>query len=182
MELRLRRGATSLRIRRSPGSRGAVFRIDVSTGGGPDEPGSPQPINAVQVAPGEFVLDGPAGPRRGYAVRGGDVVWVHFGGTTYRFEVERGVARRRSAGGHDRIASPMPGQVLRVLVAAGDRVERGQPLLVVEAMKMQIELAAPHHGVVAALFARPGDRVHPGVPLADVEPAVAPEPAAAGER
>jgi biotin carboxyl carrier protein len=68
--------------------------------------------------------------------------------------------------------------VLRVLVALGDRVEKGQTLLVVEAMKMQIELAAPHAGIVLSIAVAPGDKVLPGVPLVKVD-ALAAAPTAA---
>ena len=63
----------------------------------------------------------------------------------------------------------MPGQVLRVLVEVGDVVEKGQALMVVEAMKMQLEISAPHAGKVLSLAVAPGDKVAPGVPLAEVE-------------
>ena len=126
---------------------------------------------------GEFVIAGPAGPRRGYAVRHGDVIWVEFAGSVQRFEIARGAARRRGAAGHDEIAAPMPGQVLRVLVAAGELVEKGQTLLVVEAMKMQIELTAPHAGTVLSIAVAAGDKVLPGVPLVEIGPIAAPLPA-----
>jgi biotin carboxyl carrier protein len=64
----------------------------------------------------------------------------------------------------------MPGQVLRVLVEVGETVEQGQPVMVVEAMKMQLEIAAPHTGVVRSLAVGPGDKVAPGIPLAEIEP------------
>jgi 3-methylcrotonyl-CoA carboxylase alpha subunit len=63
------------------------------------------------------------------------------------------------------VHSPMPGRVLRLRVAVGDRVRRGQPLLVVEAMKMEHELRAPADGVVAELGCREGDQVEEGVAL-----------------
>ena len=63
------------------------------------------------------------------------------------------------------IRSPMPGRVLRVHVAVGDRVRRGEPLLVVEAMKMEHELRAPVDGVVAELVCAEGDQVEEGAAL-----------------
>lgn len=67
------------------------------------------------------------------------------------------------------LASPMPGKVVRVLVAAGDRVEAGQGILVVEAMKMQNEIKTPRSGIVVSLAAREGATVTPGEPLATIE-------------
>ncbi len=129
-------------------------------------------LEVLPVGAGEFLVEGPAGPRRGFAVRDGDVVWVQFGGSTWRLTEERGAAPRRSATAAGAITSPMPGQVLRTLVAVGDEVKKGQPLLVVEAMKMQLEISAPHAGKVRSLAAGPGDKILAGVPLAEVEPAV----------
>jgi biotin carboxyl carrier protein len=63
----------------------------------------------------------------------------------------------------------MPGKVVRLLVAAGDTVEAGQGLLVVEAMKMQNELKSPKKGIVRQVLAREGAAVNAGDVLAIVE-------------
>ena len=67
------------------------------------------------------------------------------------------------------IAAPMPGKVVRLLVAEGDAVEAGQGLLVVEAMKMQNEMKAPKPGTVVSLTAREGATVAAGEVLAAIE-------------
>ena len=94
----------------------------------------------------------------------------------YRFEAEVRDPRRwspQSAGrGHDgiqTIAAPMPGKVVRVLVAAGDSVAPGQGLVVVEAMKMQNELKAPRTGRVLSVAVREGATVAAGEPLVTIE-------------
>ncbi|GLW20249.1 ATP-grasp domain-containing protein [Microbispora triticiradicis] len=69
------------------------------------------------------------------------------------------------------LPAPMPGTVLRVEVKPGDVVEAGQPVVVLEAMKMEHLIVAPASGTVAALHVVPGARVEAGVPLADIEPA-----------
>ncbi|HEY7389462.1 MAG TPA: biotin/lipoyl-containing protein [Bryobacteraceae bacterium] len=77
----------------------------------------------------------------------------------------------KSAGGTHGVAtltSPMPGKVVRVLVAAGDAVEAGQGVLVVEAMKMQNELKAPRSGHVISVTAREGATVAAGESLATI--------------
>ena len=63
------------------------------------------------------------------------------------------------AGGTGRIAAPMDGSIASVLVAIGDRVERGQTLAVLEAMKMEHPLTADADGVIAELAIAPGDQV-----------------------
>ncbi|MBX3182019.1 MAG: biotin/lipoyl-binding protein [Polyangiaceae bacterium] len=69
--------------------------------------------------------------------------------------------RGQRAGGASagEVKSPMPGKVVKVLVSAGDTVEQGQPLVVVEAMKMENELTAPVAGVVCAVHVQAGDTV-----------------------
>ena len=66
------------------------------------------------------------------------------------------------------LASPMPGKVVRVLVAVGDEVAAGQGLLVVEAMKMQNEMKSPRAGKVLSLAAVEGATVSAGQPLATI--------------
>ena len=68
--------------------------------------------------------------------------------------------------------SPMPGTVVALHVAVGDRVTAGQPILVLEGMKMEFTLRAPLAGVVAALHAAVGQRVDAEVPLVDIDPEV----------
>jgi biotin carboxyl carrier protein len=67
------------------------------------------------------------------------------------------------------LKAPMPGRIVRVLVAVGDTVAAGQGCIVIEAMKMQNELKAPRAGVVTKLSAVAGDTVTPGTTLLIVE-------------
>ena len=87
------------------------------------------------------------------------------------FVVERvDVARAgRARGSEDRLESPMPGVVTKVLVAEGDDVKKGQALLAVEAMKMEHLIRAPRDGRVAQLRARAGEMVNGGVPLVELQ-------------
>lgn len=71
--------------------------------------------------------------------------------------------------GRQEILAPMPGKVVRLLVAVGDPVEAGQGLLVVEAMKMQNEIRSPKSGKVERLLAKEGQNVNAGEVLAWVE-------------
>jgi biotin carboxyl carrier protein len=63
----------------------------------------------------------------------------------------------------------MPGKVVRLLVQVGDKVEAGQGLLVVEAMKMQNEVRSPKTGTVERLMAREGQPVNAGEVLAWID-------------
>lgn len=62
----------------------------------------------------------------------------------------------------DAIPSPMPGTILKVLVAVGDQVAENQPLLILEAMKMENEIVASSAGTVSAIHVSPGQVVNPG--------------------
>ena len=74
------------------------------------------------------------------------------------------------------LPAPMPGTVLRVEVKPGDVVEAGQPVVVLEAMKMEHLIVSPASGTVAALHVTPGAQVEAGVPLAVIEPSPPGEP------
>jgi len=84
----------------------------------------------------------------------------------------RSPARGRSTGptapvastpaGADAMPSPMPGNILRVLVNVGDTVTENQPLMILEAMKMENEIVAAKAGVVAGIHVKEGQVVNPG--------------------
>ena len=73
------------------------------------------------------------------------------------------------AEGRQQILAPMPGKVVRLLVKAGDHVEAGQGLLVVEAMKMQNEMKAPRAGTIVEIKVQPGATVAAGDILIKIE-------------
>jgi len=70
------------------------------------------------------------------------------------------------AEGRQHVRAPMPGKVVRVLITAGQLVEAGQSLTVVEAMKMQNEIRAPKAGTVERVFVTENQTVAAGEPLA----------------
>jgi biotin carboxyl carrier protein len=72
------------------------------------------------------------------------------------------------AEGRQQVVAPMPGKVVRVLVKSGDKVEAGQGLLVVEAMKMQNEIRSPKSGTVERVLAQEGQPVNAGEVLCEV--------------
>ncbi len=64
--------------------------------------------------------------------------------------------------GADAMPSPMPGNILRILVNVGDAVSENQPLMILEAMKMENEIVAAKAGVVAGIHVKEGQVVNPG--------------------
>ena len=93
---------------------------------------------------------------------------------TFEVTVERpgeqgaGVGRGDGAG-PSVLKAVMPGRVVRLLAAPGERVEKGQGILVVEAMKMENEIGAPRSGTVVTIEVAAGDRVERGAHLAVIE-------------
>lgn len=91
-----------------------------------------------------------------------------------RVESERGRALSAALGGkaagegEGTATSPMPGRVLKLLVAEGDRVEAGTPLVVVEAMKMENEIVAARSGTVRKIHVSRGQNVEGGARLVEV--------------
>ncbi|SFR97259.1 biotin carboxyl carrier protein [Granulicella pectinivorans] len=89
-----------------------------------------------------------------------------------RFDPRSLAARRGVADGADgprAIKAPMPGRVVRIAVAAGEAVEQGAAVVVIEAMKMQNELKSPKSGTVARIAVSVGDTVGVGDVLAVIE-------------
>jgi biotin carboxyl carrier protein len=87
------------------------------------------------------------------------------------FEFKKPDARRvqrKHHHGEDNLTASMPGQVTRVLFGEGDSVQRGQPLIVLEAMKMEIKIAAPHDGRVVKVLVKPGQVVDRGQALIEL--------------
>ncbi len=99
---------------------------------------------------------------------------IQVNGRIFSVEIfdPRELRSRASAGaseGRQSIAAPMPGKVVRLLVAAGDAVEAGQGLIVVEAMKMQNEMKSPKAGTVVEVKTKDGATVAAGEILVVIE-------------
>ncbi|MDQ1500162.1 MAG: 3-methylcrotonyl-CoA carboxylase alpha subunit, partial [Actinomycetota bacterium] len=114
------------------------------------------------------------GPEAGDGIRAAAVatpglVQVFWAGQPYEFPL--GIRPRLvdAEGGPAQLGAPMPGTVIAVKVAAGDAVERGQTLVVVEAMKMELEVKAPADGTVSAVLCAAGEAVKKGQPLVALE-------------
>ena len=100
----------------------------------------------------------------------GSRVQFAFDGEIYTVDLPERGGRARAKTQHDHsLEAPMPGLVLKVLFAPGDKVEKGQQLVILEAMKMEHAIVAPRDGTVAAVNCREGEMVQPGVDLVTLQ-------------
>lgn len=95
--------------------------------------------------------------------------FVHVGGQTVAYELAQAATAAPGGSAAGDLTAPMPGTVTQVLVKHGDRVQRGQPLLIVEAMKMEHVIRAPRAARVRAVRVGPGDQVEGGAVVAEID-------------
>jgi biotin carboxyl carrier protein len=130
----------------------------------------PADVRVVPLGDGRYQLT--AGGRRqiAYAVRNGGDTWIFFDGQVHVISQAR-AAVRRGSGRDDEAAlsAPMPATVISVQTAAGQPVRRGDVLVMLEAMKMELPIRAPRDGVVRRVACRAGEIVQPGVPLLEMD-------------
>lgn len=125
-------------------------------------------LSAEAMGDGTFRIVTPEGASVAVVTPSGNRRFVALGGMDFVFAKEAAARKSgRVSGGS--LEAPMPGLVTRVMVAAGDEVKKGQPLLALEAMKMEHVLRAPRDGRVKRVAARPGEMVAGGVALVELE-------------
>ncbi len=156
-----------------PGPDGAPLALEVTgtPGAAHVRIGDADPVQAsvVELDDGlELTLDGRT--RRVWTADDGDVTWVWSDGVGHAVRAVPLARRQRAVATVDgEVRSPMPGAVVSVRAARGDRVEEGSALLVVEAMKMEHAIVAPLSGVVTEIAVGVGDQVAFDQPLARVD-------------
>ncbi|MCF7809850.1 acetyl-CoA carboxylase biotin carboxyl carrier protein subunit [bacterium] len=110
---------------------------------------------------------------RCHAVRVKDDIFVHIAGKTWNFKdvTHDDVTAGSTDGGDDnRVVAPMPGSVIKLLVKEGDEVKRDQPIVIVEAMKMENEVRAMMNGVVDKVHVEAGQQVGFGEIMIELAP------------
>ena len=112
----------------------------------------------------------------GASIEGSDSeVSITLAGHSYQMQIEdereraAHVAEQAASKGGGMLKAVMPGIVVETLVAVGEEVGEGQPLLILEAMKMQNEILAPGPGIVARFHVEPGQAVAAGEKLVDLK-------------
>jgi 3-methylcrotonyl-CoA carboxylase alpha subunit len=119
----------------------------------------------------EVAVDGVAAALDATAIEAADAVYVlRHGRQTVIRRADAGLDEAEFGDGDGQIKAPMHGKVLTVLVADGDRVEKGKRLAIIEAMKMEHALTAPRAGRIAEIAVAAGSQVAEGARLMTVEP------------
>ena len=132
-----------------------------------------QAATAHRIGPGRFTISTPFGARGGRGewlmARDGETVWIGHNGNAWPV-APAATVRAQGAAADGALRAPMPGQVLAISAAEGDQLRAGDPVLVLESMKMELSLTAPTDGVLSQLTVAVGDRVSLDQPLARVQP------------
>ena len=134
--------------------------------------GVPLPVQEVPGAGSEtiFRLRGDSAAMR-IAVKG-ETIHIRAFDRSFTLSVLDPVeqAAEETGGGANSARAPMPGVVVEVKVAAGDAVVRGQPLMIIESMKILTVIPAPRDGRVAEIHFEPGESFDKNTPLVSLEP------------
>ena len=144
--------------------KGETWRITVD--------GIPVEIRRKQGNPDRGWCTGPDGRVHSYAIHGeGGQVQVWLDGRVFVFEAAYEEARgsRRAGGIAGHVSAPMPGRVMQVLASVGERVGAGNPLVILESMKMELIIDAPGDAVVKRVAVEEGDLVDRGTRLVELE-------------
>ncbi|SAK58878.1 carbamoyl-phosphate synthase L chain ATP-binding protein [Caballeronia hypogeia] len=106
---------------------------------------------------------------KGHVFTDGDIFHVFLEGAAFQFEWQNLMAHAGDAEHEGRLTAPMPGKVIAVLVEPGASVEKGAPLMVMEAMKMEHTILAPSSGKIGEILFEVGDQVADGSQLLVLE-------------
>jgi biotin carboxyl carrier protein len=120
---------------------------------------------------GRYQISDGTRQRLAYATGPATSRWVFIDGRTFVVDVT-GTAASKARPAHDDdmgLASPMPATVASIHVSAGQPVSRGDLLVMLEAMKMELPIKSPRDGRVRKVACTQGELVQPGVPLVELE-------------
>jgi acetyl-CoA/propionyl-CoA carboxylase biotin carboxyl carrier protein len=145
------------------------WRLSVA-GGEPIEVELPAALAATarRVSPGRFTIAHRGEWLRAREAPPSPLVWIGHGGRAWPVR-PASAHRAETSAGDGRLRAPMPGNVLLVNAAVGDTVRSGDPIVVIESMKMELTLAAPADGTLVELTVASGDAVVLDQPIARVQ-------------
>lgn len=105
----------------------------------------------------------------GYYEKVGAKLWVHVNGRSFIYEDEAKQKRNKShasLGSANEIAAPMPGKITNIKLKSGDKVKKGDIVIIMEAMKMEYSLKSPRETEISEIKCKVGDQVVLGQALA----------------
>ncbi len=155
-DLRFRRGEETVTLRTHPQADGS-FRLDLSTGS--------VLADAVESDAGTLLRVNGVSHRLRVVRRGAELTVILAGQNHILHQVDPLAPPRVETAGEDKVIAPIPARLSRVLVEMGDTVKKGAPLLVLEAMKMELTLSAPIDGTIETLRHAVGEMVEEGTEL-----------------
>jgi acetyl/propionyl-CoA carboxylase alpha subunit len=126
-------------------------------------------LTVADLGNGEWRAVSNGGAVRMWAAGPPENPWIYADGVVYRPEIGSGRSNRHRTDELASLSAPMPATVRAVLVSQGQTVSRGDTVVILEAMKMELPLRAPHDGVVKAIACQPGELVQPGAPLVEIQ-------------
>jgi biotin carboxyl carrier protein len=131
-------------------------------------------VDVVSLGGGRFDVVEGLRHRPAFAVRTGTDTWVHLDGRVHVVSARPSASDRRARphGTLDdevALSAPMPATVVSVNVAVGQQVSRGDALITLEAMKMELAVRAPRDGTIKRINCKPGELVQPGIRLIEIQ-------------
>ncbi|MEM7247814.1 MAG: biotin/lipoyl-containing protein [Acidobacteriota bacterium] len=126
-------------------------------------------LPAESLGGGEWLIEHEGRARRVFVVKSGGELWVHAEGRTWRLKEQHAESGGLEDASDGTLRAPMTGAVVEIRCAEGDTVEKGQVLLVLSAMKMQVDVQAPGDGRVAKLAVAADQQVDGGDVLVELE-------------
>lgn len=136
--------------------------------------GTAEPLDVRPVGDGEYLVSSGSRRWRVWVAGSGNRRQVFIDGNVLRVDLagpgsRPGAVRSGGTYAGESAVAPMPATIVEIVVEAGQQVRRGDMLLKLEAMKMEMPLRAPHDGRVAEVRCKPGDLVEPGALLVVLE-------------
>jgi biotin carboxyl carrier protein len=131
------------------------------------------PVDLKTGADGHLWLTVSGSTSEVFIAQHGDKVFVHLVGEVFELEYEHPLERLAHQGhgaADDQVQAPMPGSIVQVHVKAGDKVTKGQTVLIMESMKMETTIVAPRDGLIAAIRFEKGQTFDRDAVLVALEP------------
>ena len=132
---------------------------------------NPARFDITSLGNGRYRVSDGTRQRVAYAAGPPHARWIFLDGRVYVIDTTgtSDDTGRRAQNDETALASPMPATVASIHVREGQSVARGDLLVMLEAMKMELPIRAPRNGRVKAIACRPGELVQPGIPLVELE-------------